>query len=331
VDLVRSVLPSAYAAKARGVVLCAIAVSATYFYYLAVDADDVLPPAAADSIPAPPVVRMASLGSPMHVISDAEAHEGPAEPALDRVRVARDLQTALSMAHCYDGPISGKWTAASRAAMGAFLGSVNAQLPVSDPDPALLALVESNPSATCSRKSALVADALGAPSPRSGIAHEQRLAIATDVPTTTFSSGEEPRSPVDGRSMLDHPWAQPEMLVPSSDMKAAASEVTAPIAQENAIPREPPVMKVSAAGMRDSALHFEGGSVIADTGTRRASETAAATAAAASASPAPVAAPSKVTQQRKAKPTKRRARRNDDAPFGVSFDSLQRSVSSWFD
>lgn len=151
-NLVRSVLPSAYAAKARGVVLCAITAGAAYVYYLAVDADDAIPPAAADSIPAPPVVRAASITQPIHIIPDAAAREIAAAPGPDRAKVARDLQTALTRAHCYDGPINGKWTAASKEAMDAFLVSVNAQLPVGDPDPALLALVASNANATCFRR-----------------------------------------------------------------------------------------------------------------------------------------------------------------------------------
>lgn len=337
-NLVRSVLPSAYAAKARGVVLCAITVGAAYVYYLAVDADDAIPPAAADSIPAPPVVRAASITQPIHIIPDAATREIAAAPVPSRAKVARDLQTALAKAHCYDGPITGKWTAASKDAMDAFLVAVNAQLPVGDPDPALLALVASNTNASCSSKSPVVVDALNTPSAQATDKREQpRVAIATDTPPS-ISASEAPSVPADERSMLDHPWAQPEMLVPSNEMTSPAA-AAAPIAMTSAEPAEhdaahaatiaaptasidapptPPVMKVSTAASSESALHFEGSSVVSDPKPE------------AAALPAPTSALTKVTQ-RKTKSAKRRASRSNDSSFGVSFDSIQRSLSSLFD
>jgi hypothetical protein len=332
-NLVRSVLPSAYAAKARGVVLCAITAGAAYVYYLAVDADDAIPPAAADSIPAPPVVRAASITQPIHIISDAAAREIAAAPGPDRAKVARDLQTALTRAHCYDGPINGKWTAASKEAMDAFLVSVNAQLPVGDPDPALLALIASNANATCPSKTSVVADAVNAPVPHATEKQEQpRVAIAAETPSS-ISASEAPSAPVDERSMLDHPWAQPEMLVPSREMTppaAAAAQIAvsgtepakrditqAPVASAMASPAST-VMRVSTAASGDSLLHFEGGSVVSDTKPEIAP------------SPPAMAAPAKVTQ-RKSKSAKRRASRSNDSAFGVSFDSIQRSLSSLFD
>lgn len=337
-NLVRSVLPSAYAAKARGVVLCAITAGAAYVYYLAVDADDAIPPAAADSIPAPPVVRAASITQPIHIIPDAAAREIAAAPGPDRAKVARDLQTALTRAHCYDGPINGKWTAASKEAMDAFLVSVNAQLPVGDPDPALLALVASNANATCSSKTSVVADAVNAPAPQATEKQEQpRLAIAAETPSS-ISASEASSAPVDERSMLDHPWAQPEMLVPSREMTPPAA-AAAPIAVSGTVPAKrdimqaapiatpvasvmaspaSTVMRVSTAASGDSLPHFEGGSVVSDTKPEIAP------------SPPAMAAPAKVTQ-RKSKSAKRRASRSNDSAFGVSFDSIQRSLSSLFD
>jgi hypothetical protein len=255
-NLVRSALPSAYAAKARGVVLCAITVSAAYVYYLAVDAEDAIPPAAADSIPAPPVVRAASITQPIHIIPDAAAHEIAAAPIPDRAIVTRNLQTAV--------------------------------------------------------------------------------ASAVETPSS-ISPSETPGAPVDERSMLDHPWARPEMLVPSREMTTPAA--TAPIAVSGAEPAgrdttqaapvaapvasveaalAPAVMQVSTAASGGPMLHFEGGSVVSDTKPEIAP------------SPPATAAPAKVAQ-RKSKSAKRRASRSNDSDFGVSFDSIQRSLSSLFD
>lgn len=256
-NLVRSALPSAYAAKARGVVLCAITVGAAYVYYLAVDAEDAIPPAAADSIPAPPVVRAASITQPIHIIPDAAAHEIAAAPVPDRAIVARNLQTAV--------------------------------------------------------------------------------ASAAETPSS-ISTSKAPGAPVDERSMLDHPWARPEMLVPSREMTPPAA-MAAPIAVAGVEPAErnltqaapiaapgaaveaspaPAVMRVSMAASGGSMLHFEGGSVVSDTKPEIAP------------SPPAAAAPAKAAQ-RKSKSAKRRASRSNDSDFGVSFDSIQRSLSSLFD
>jgi hypothetical protein len=76
---------------------------------------------------------------------------------------------------------------------------------------------------------------------------------------------------------------------------------------------------VSTAASDDPKLHFEGGSIISD----EKPDVVAAP-------PAPVSAPAK-TNARKTKAAKRRAPRPDNAPFGVSLDSIQKSLSSLFD
>ncbi|WP_244437586.1 hypothetical protein [Hyphomicrobium denitrificans] len=334
-NLVRSVLPNTYATKARGIVLCAIAVGAAYVYYLAVDADDAIPPAAADFIPMPPVVRAASITSPVYIIPDTATQGMPGRAAPPRTQVTRDLQTALMKTHCYDGPVTGKWSAASQAAMGAFLTTVNAHLPVGNPDEALLALVSSNSAMTCPSKSTVVADALNTPTAATYEKQSQaKVAIATDIPASA-SMGAIPAPPIAERSMLDHPWAQPEMLVPSEKMTPpAAAPVstssvepaerdtvhTAPIAapvKSVEASRAPTMMQVSAAASGGSVLHFEGGSVVSDPKPEIA--------------PSPVTATRAKVTQRKAKSAKRRASQSNDSSFGMSFDSIQRSLSSLFD
>ena len=353
VNLVRSVLPDAYAAKARGFVLSAIALGAVYAYYLAVDADDAIPPAAAEVIAMPPVVRAASITSPIYIIPDATAHETPGPAAPPRAEIARDLQTALAKARCYDGPLTGRWSAASQAAMSAFLRTVNAHLPVDDPDEALLALVSSNSGVTCAAHPILVADAQDtrAAAFYDATSAQTKVAIATDAPASqTSGSVAATPSPSDDRSMLDHPWAQPEMLVPPVAMTpptpAASSISTSSVeradrnAGQDASPAsavsaaEPPpvatVMKVSTAANDARGLRFEGGNVVSD----EKPELAPAAQPTSVTTPAPstdAAASTAKAAQRKTKSAKRKAARTNDSSFGVSFDSIQRSFSSLFD
>ena len=352
-NLVRSVLPDAYAAKARGFVLSAIALGAVYAYYLAVDADDAIPPAAAEVIAMPPVVRAASITSPIYIIPEATAQETPGPSTPPRAKIARDLQTALTKARCYDGPLTGRWSAASQAAMSTFLSTVNAHLPVDDPDEALLALISSNSDVSCAARPMLVADAQDtrATAYYDATSTQTKVAIATDAPVSRPSVSVA-ATPSDDRSMLDHPWAQPEMLVPAVIMTPQAP-ATSPIstssveradrdAGQDASPAaavsaaEPPppvatVMKVSTAANDARRLRFEGGSVVSDEKPELVPDPRTATSEPAPVSEATAAsAPAKVAQ-RKAKSAKRRTTRSDDSGFGVSFDSIQRSFSSLFD
>lgn len=349
-NLVRSVLPNAYAAKARGIVLSAIALSAFYVYYLAVDADDAIPPAAAEVMQMPPVVRASSITSPIYIIPDASAQETPRPAAPPRAELARDLQIALAKAHCYDGPVSGRWSAASQTGMSAFLSVANAHMSVDDPDEALLALVSSNADVTCSTLPTRVADASNthavAAYDRSAL--QTKVAIATDAPVPS-PAGSVSTVPGDERSMLDHPWAQPEMLVPAAGMTPPAPAVspistssTRPAGREAiqgvqdpkpSISAEPQpvatVTKVSTAASEQSGLRFEGGSVIADEKPELAPVPRAALSQPAAVNDATAAsAPAKVTQRKKT--AKRRVARPDDSGFGVSLDSIQRSLTSLF-
>ncbi|ADJ22867.1 hypothetical protein Hden_1053 [Hyphomicrobium denitrificans ATCC 51888] len=351
-NLVRSVLPNAYAAKARGIVLSAIALSAFYVYYLAVDADDAIPPAAAEAMPMPPVVRASSITSPIYIIPDASAQETPRPAAPPRAELARDLQVALAKAHCYDGPVSGRWSAASQTGMSAFLSVANAHMSVDDPDEALLALVSSNTDVTCSTLPTRVADAsnMHAVATYDRSALQTKVAIATDAPVAS-PAGSVSTVAGDERSMLDHPWAQPEMLVPAAGMTPPAPAVspistssTRPAGREAiqsvedpkpGIAAEPPppvatVTKVSTAASEQSGLRFEGGSVIADEKPELTPVPRAALSQPAAVNDATESSPpAKVVTQRK-KTTKRRAPRPDDSGFGVSLDSIQRSLTSLF-
>ena len=73
----------------------------------------------------------------------------PVGPMSDPAALARSLQRELKRVGCYDGDISGVWSAPSRAAMKAFTNSVNAALPVDQPDQVLLALVQAHKGQAC--------------------------------------------------------------------------------------------------------------------------------------------------------------------------------------
>ena len=67
----------------------------------------------------------------------------------DRAGLARELQRELRRVGCYDGEINGTWTPAARRAMKTFTDSVNASLPVDQPDYILLTLVQGRQERVC--------------------------------------------------------------------------------------------------------------------------------------------------------------------------------------
>jgi len=74
----------------------------------------------------------------------------PIDPA-DRAALARALQRELKRVGCYSGEITGVWTTSSRMAMKTFNERVNASLPVDNPDPVLLSLVQGQRDRACSQ------------------------------------------------------------------------------------------------------------------------------------------------------------------------------------
>jgi hypothetical protein len=70
-------------------------------------------------------------------------------PPDDVGALARALQRELKRVGCYNGEVSGAWTASSRLAMKTFLERVNAALPVDKPDPVLLSLVQGHRERAC--------------------------------------------------------------------------------------------------------------------------------------------------------------------------------------
>jgi len=69
--------------------------------------------------------------------------------AADRPGLARELQKELKRVGCYEGEVTGAWSAAARQAMRRFTERVNAKLPVDEPDLVLLKLVQGQPGRVC--------------------------------------------------------------------------------------------------------------------------------------------------------------------------------------
>jgi hypothetical protein len=91
--------------------------------------------------------------------SAAPAPPAPAPPApaaaarpidpTDHAALARALQRELKRVGCYQGEITGMWATSSRMAMKTFNERVNATLPVDNPDPVLLSLVQGHRDRAC--------------------------------------------------------------------------------------------------------------------------------------------------------------------------------------
>src|SRR5262245_38466613 len=72
----------------------------------------------------------------------------PIDPT-DHAALARALQRELKRVGCYQGGITEVWTTSSRLAMKTFNERVNATLPIDNPDPVLLRLVEGYQERAC--------------------------------------------------------------------------------------------------------------------------------------------------------------------------------------
>jgi hypothetical protein len=71
-------------------------------------------------------------------------------PPLDRAALTREIQRHLKRVGCYRGDVTGVWTPSVRQAMLTLTERANARLPVDQPDPVLLALVQSHAPGICS-------------------------------------------------------------------------------------------------------------------------------------------------------------------------------------
>ena len=205
-----------FSSTAGSFFLASVTVALALALYAAAMPDSASTPAQADAIAVPPLVRAEPVTLPPSSTAPTVVNVAPIAltkavaapvPASDHRARVRQLQKALTRAHCYNGPISGIWSDASKDAMRGFATAANAQLPVDSPDDALVALVESNETTTC--------------------------APGRAIATGTLSP--DAQSPEQERNMLDQPWARAEMLtVP----KEYPSEVALPPVNRSAMHSE---------------------------------------------------------------------------------------------
>src|SRR5262245_35469841 len=102
-----------------------------------------VPVRAPEPAPTPPTPTVAT--KPV----DPTVAARPVDPS-DRAALARALQRELKRVGCYQGEVTGVWTTSSRMAMKTFNERVNATLPVDNPDPVLLSLVQGRRESACS-------------------------------------------------------------------------------------------------------------------------------------------------------------------------------------
>jgi hypothetical protein len=99
-------------------------------------------------------------GEPVYTVTARAPDPVPAAPSTpptayrpidptDHAALARALQRELKRVGCYQGEITGAWTTSSRMAMKTFNERVNATLPVDNPDPVLLSLVQGHRDRAC--------------------------------------------------------------------------------------------------------------------------------------------------------------------------------------
>jgi hypothetical protein len=120
--------------------------------------------------------------------------QGPVPPAT-RYQIAAALQAELLRRGCYQGPVSGAWTSASRRAMQSFTEAVNASLPVDKPDAVLVALLQSNPNTRCA-----------APAPQQSVRGAETVAAGQALAGSSRSQRDEARS----REAAQEAAARPE-------------------------------------------------------------------------------------------------------------------------
>jgi hypothetical protein len=331
VSVVRTILASL--STTVGALLVVVTAGLGFAFYVATTPDSASAPAEVDAVAVPPLVRAAPVASsPPNVVRIASmALTKPlAAPALasDRGSRVRELQKALARAECYNGPISGIWSDASKDAMRGFVDTVNAELPVDSPDEALVALVESNDTAKCARGRVVSTGTLG-PSVQQAPLHQANAEIISAAPTPpSRAEVVPPQAHANAPRMLDRAWARAGMLIPPKETTANAT----PTASTNS---PPPVVKLTAdngpipaqpdpGGQPSPAIHFEDNKAVPASQTADPS-TFVSTSDASPGDP-------QQAKPKKTKTAKRRPVKDDDVQTTISkgFDTLQRSLSSMF-
>jgi hypothetical protein len=118
-------------------------------------------PSAPGVVPPPDLVPPVPVPAkrPRAAVVSVQVNEAPprvpvgdakAEPPPEGAVLARQIQVQLKRVGCYRGDVTDVWTPAVRQAMRDFTERANASLPVNEPDPVLLAMLQSHAPGTCS-------------------------------------------------------------------------------------------------------------------------------------------------------------------------------------
>lgn len=325
VGSVRTILASLFTALG-GFFLLAMTVGVGFALYLATAPDSVSAPADADAVADRPLVRAQLSQSPNLIREAAMSVPRPVglpAPAVDRAALIRKLQKALARAECYDGPISGVWSDASKDAMRGFLKTVNAELPVGAPDAALAALIDSNAAAICRPERTIETGALGSALQASAA---EANAVLQGSKMRAANGAAEDRHTTPAPSLLGRALAPAGMLTPtamaaSEDKPASSSTPRAAAPEVTASNDVSPTDDTSAPA---STLHFEGDSPLpaAQSVDPQPSEM----------TPQPEPRKATSVKTKKTKTARRRPAKYEDVETTISkgFNSLQQSLSSMF-
>ncbi len=331
---VRSPVIASLSTSSGGALLVIVTVSLGFGMYVAVTSDGISTPAAADAVAVPPLVRAepaaSSPSTATQVVSMALPKPLSAQPiSSDRGSRVRELQKALARAECYNGPISGIWSDASKDAMRGFVQTVNAALPVDSPDEALVALVESNDIVKCTRGRMISTGALGAFVQPAALQQTRSESLpATPRDTRNVSAAQQAS---DTPTMLDRAWAPAGMLIPPKEMPtnptvtaSAHSDTRPSVVEQTADSELMPTQPDPAAAQSSSAIHFEDNKVVP------AVQTADPSTFVSSSEAEP--ATSQAEKPKKAKTAKHKPAKQDDMETSINkgIDTLQRSFSSLF-
>jgi hypothetical protein len=197
-----------------------------------VDPQKLGPSAESASIPSTPKAAATAPASwNVTINSTGPFTAGGEASAAQRLQTVRALQSELKRAGCYEGRVDGSWGRSTQQAMLRFLDSVNGSLPVDEPDPILLRLVQGHDGVVCGgqpcRSSSSSADGLcqswsviaSPASPRS-------------QPLTTAASRAAPMpesavQPLPGRMSIGGP--QPSDIQTASQSDAPPDAVSEPL------------------------------------------------------------------------------------------------------
>jgi hypothetical protein len=150
-----------------------------------------------------------------------------------QISLAQELQTELRRVGCYGGAIDGVWTPLSQRSARAFAEGVNANLPVGEPDHALLALAKAAQGAVCAKPCPPEvrpgADTVCKPAKSAPETASAALVRSTPTPGATTASGVSPSSQ---SAPVQPAAAAPDIVTAATPPRATAANRSKTAAQQ---------------------------------------------------------------------------------------------------